>query len=142
MAWKITRVTKTFTFDAAHTLDNHDGKCSAVHGHTYKIEIGVEGVPQLVHTSNPQSGMIIDFGRLKDIVKEGVIELFDHSDLNSYIDYPTAELIAAEIFNMLENDIFGIEVAPAWRPTEWVPPHLVSVKVWETPTSCAEVYTI
>jgi 6-pyruvoyltetrahydropterin/6-carboxytetrahydropterin synthase len=59
---KAMKVGKTFTFDAAHRLQNHDGKCKNLHGHTYQVEAIVEA-PGLTERG-PQQGMVIDFGEL------------------------------------------------------------------------------
>ena len=72
------RLTKKFDFEAAHCLENYDGKCSRLHGHSYKFFVTVKGVPETDKTS-PKLGMVMDFGLLKRIVNEEIIEKFDHS---------------------------------------------------------------
>lgn len=86
--------------DAAHQLPDSDDlftkKCAQLHGHTYKIKIGIEG-------NNSQSGMVIDFGAVKEVVNK-----LDHRYINDVFhekgwDVPsTAEnisrYIAEEIF--------------------------------------------
>lgn len=72
------RVTKEFTFETGHALYGYDGKCRNVHGHSYKLSVTVIGTP----LSGPQEvklGMVIDFGDLKKIVKEQVVDPFDHA---------------------------------------------------------------
>ena len=59
-------VLKEFEFDAAHYLPEYNGKCERLHGHTYKLVVKVEGTPD-------KEGMVIDFIRLKNIVKEEVL---------------------------------------------------------------------
>ena len=72
------RVTKIFEFEAAHALDCHDGKCSNIHGHSYKLHVTVLGEPN--HSKgNPKDGMVIDFGDIKHIVKSMVVGPFDHA---------------------------------------------------------------
>jgi 6-pyruvoyltetrahydropterin/6-carboxytetrahydropterin synthase len=72
------RVTKEFTFEMAHALLGYDGSCKYVHGHSYGLAVTVIGEP-LTDTSNPKLGMVIDFGDLKRIVKEAVVDVFDHA---------------------------------------------------------------
>ncbi len=61
-----------------HALYGYDGKCKNVHGHSYKLSVTVIGTP-ITDESHVKSGMVIDFGDLKKIVKEEIEEVFDHS---------------------------------------------------------------
>lgn len=70
------KITKIFTFDSSHMLDGHDGKCQNLHGHTYSLEITVAG--SLIENS-AKAGMVMDFADLKSIVKQSVIDPFDHA---------------------------------------------------------------
>jgi len=88
-------------FDAAHKLKNYEGKCHNLHGHTYKYEIEVVG------DIDPQTGMIVDFGKLKSD-----IEIFDHDYINTYKDLednPTAENIVEWLVYRIEK-IYNIKV--------------------------------
>lgn len=66
-------------FAAAHTLTYHDGGCANLHGHNYRVEVTLIGNAQVPHVLNPESGMIIDFSRLKDLYKEHVHAKLDHA---------------------------------------------------------------
>ncbi len=118
-------VTKIFKFEAAHWLPFYDGACHNLHGHSYKLEVTVTGKIN-ENVENPQCGMIIDFSVLKGIVEEKIIRRFDHSNLNDFFSNPTAE-------NMVEYFAESINLA---LPTNIV---LVSVKLWETDSSYAEI---
>ena len=72
------RITKQFSFETGHALYGYDGKCKNVHGHSYKLSVTVAGIP-LTDASNVKFGMVIDFGDLKKIVKEEVVDQFDHA---------------------------------------------------------------
>ncbi len=72
------RVTKLFSFETGHALYGYDGKCRNVHGHSYKLSVTVTGVP-ISDTKNVKYGMVIDFGDLKKIVKEEIVDVFDHA---------------------------------------------------------------
>ena len=72
------RITKQFTFETGHALYGYDGKCKNVHGHSYKLSVTVIGTP-ITDTTNVKYGMVIDFGDLKKIVKEEIVDLFDHA---------------------------------------------------------------
>ncbi|MTG96741.1 MULTISPECIES: 6-pyruvoyl trahydropterin synthase family protein [Myroides] len=72
------RITKQFTFETGHALFGYDGKCKNVHGHSYKLAVTVIGSP-IEDTNNVKYGMVIDFGDLKKIVKEEIVDNFDHA---------------------------------------------------------------
>jgi 6-pyruvoyltetrahydropterin/6-carboxytetrahydropterin synthase len=69
--------------DCAHFLPEHP-KCGALHGHTYKVEIVVEG--------NIRNGMIIDFSDLKKAARD-VLREYDHKSWNDFLEYPSVENI-------------------------------------------------
>lgn len=72
------RITKQFSFETGHALYGYDGKCRNVHGHSYKLSVTVIGTP-IDDRSNVKFGMVIDFSDLKKIVKEEIVEVFDHA---------------------------------------------------------------
>lgn len=123
----IVRDTKTFTFDSCHHLPFHQGKCKNLHGHTYTLEVTIEG--SLVKEETPEYGMITDFANLKEIVKRLVIDKYDHQDLNNFFLNPTSEVMAKVIFYDLRTEFNSLDV----------PYSLHSIKLWETATSCTEV---
>ena len=82
--------------DCAHYIPGHD-KCGELHGHTYKIEVIIEG-------EKNESGMVIDFGELKKSVKAG-LAFFDHKTLNDCIEFPSAENICEAVKNKLSEYI-------------------------------------
>ncbi len=73
--------------DSAHYLPGHD-KCGSLHGHTYKVEVVIEG--------ENKSGMIMDFSELKKSIKE-TLALYDHKTLNEILEYPSVENICEHI---------------------------------------------
>jgi len=77
--------------DCAHHLEGHE-KCGRVHGHTYQIDISLEG--------DPQGKMILDFGDFKRAVRE-VLAKYDHRDWNEFLPYPTVENICALVHREL-----------------------------------------
>jgi len=72
------RITKKFSFETGHALYGYDGKCRNVHGHSYKLSVTVIGSP-IADNSHVKFGMVIDFTDLKKIVKEEIVEVFDHA---------------------------------------------------------------
>ena len=107
---------KEFDFDAAHFLPNYNGKCEHLHGHTYKLVVKVEGTPD-------HEGMVLDFVRFKNLVKELVVSKLDHAFINDILPQPSAENIAVWVWQQLETPLHG----PNY--------HLFEVEVWETKTS-------
>ena len=72
------RITKQFSFETGHALYGYDGKCKNVHGHSYRLDVTVIGSP-ITDASNVKYGMVIDFSDLKKIVKEEIVDVFDHA---------------------------------------------------------------
>ena len=72
------RITKQFSFETGHALYGYDGKCRNVHGHSYKLSVTVIGIP-ISEKDNVKFGMVIDFSDLKKIVKEEIVDVFDHA---------------------------------------------------------------
>jgi 6-pyruvoyltetrahydropterin/6-carboxytetrahydropterin synthase len=112
--------------DAAHRLGNEQmpkdwnaetyGKCCNLHGHTWAIELEVEGNP------NKDSGMIINFTELKRIVNE-----LDHRLINDFVALPTAENLVAYFLDKLKDlQIFSVikvrvyESDHAWAEDIWI----------------------
>lgn len=111
------QIEKTFQFDAAHRLPNHQGKCAHLHGHTWTLTI-VLRAPTL-HEEGPQAGMVMDYGEISRIVKP-LVDSLDHQHLNDAFDNPTSEILAARIFKNLKPKFQGL---------------LYEVRLSETPNS-------
>jgi len=115
-------VTKAFTFDAAHNLINYKGKCEALHGHTYRLEVTVCGTPNEL-----ENGLLMDFGDLKDLVNKEVLSKLDHSYLNDHFEQPSTELVAMWVFETIKPHVEKLGLV------------LTSVKLFETATSWVEI---
>jgi 6-pyruvoyltetrahydropterin/6-carboxytetrahydropterin synthase len=72
------RISKEFNFDMAHALLGYDGLCKNIHGHSYTLVVTVKGTP-IDDDSSPKNGMLIDFKELKSLIKQQIIEEFDHA---------------------------------------------------------------
>lgn len=118
-------VTKRFTFEASHYLPDYDGKCSRLHGHSYKLEVTVAAGE--VHMNGSERGMVMDFKKLKDIVDEHVISVYDHENLNDHFLYPTAELMVQKIAYDIQS----------YLPEEVA---LYNVRLWETEDSYVDFF--
>ncbi len=72
------RVSKQFTFEAAHALKGYDGLCKHIHGHSYELIVTVIG-NVIDDKESVKLGMVIDFGDLKRIVNETIVNKLDHA---------------------------------------------------------------
>lgn len=120
----VIRITKEFTFEMAHALLGYDGSCRFIHGHSYGLIVTVKGRP-INEQDNPKLGMVMDFGDLKRVVKENVVDIFDHAlVLNSktpaenfsdskelfdkliFVDYqPTSELLVVDFAVRIQSHL-------------------------------------
>lgn len=72
------RLTKEFKFEMAHALNRYDGDCRNIHGHSYEFNVTLKGVA-LQDDNSPKNGMLMDFGDLKSIVRNHIVDRFDHA---------------------------------------------------------------
>ncbi|MFD2245144.1 6-pyruvoyl trahydropterin synthase family protein [Pontibacter ruber] len=140
------RLTRLFTFEAAHALQNYNGPCRNIHGHSYKLQVTVIGTP-LVDEFHPKNGMVVDFGDLKKLVQELILEQMDHALLLRQ-DSP-AELV--DVLRALHHKLVLVPYQPTCenmlidmktRLSGSLPAgvELHSLKLWETQNSFAEWY--
>ena len=123
------KVTKYFDFEAAHHLENYKGKCSKIHGHSYRVAVTFVG------NQLDEVGMLIDFHRIKILATKYITDKYDHTDLNQSMNMvttwgknPTAENMAESFFHSFVDAIAGIE-------TYHRDVRVDNVKVWETKDS-------
>lgn len=125
----IATISKTFTFEAAHHLPHHDGKCKHPHGHSYRVEIILRG-PIDDDEESCKRGMVVDYSDVSAVFKREIHAKLDHQDLNVVLadDIPvtTAEWLAAWILARMRHALGGV---------------VVGCRVHETATSMAEVWT-
>ncbi len=95
-------VAREFRFEASHQLPRHPGRCKDLHGHGYRLEVLCEG------PVDAETGMVVDFALIKQIVQERVLSRLDHTHLNDVIENPTAEEIARWIWRRLEGQALPI----------------------------------
>jgi 6-pyruvoyltetrahydropterin/6-carboxytetrahydropterin synthase len=145
-------ITKEFTWDMAHMLAGHLGLCKNLHGHTYKMQVTVKRkTDDLIRDIDDSAGMVVDFKDLKEIVQQNIVQPLDHAFVYwtespdplehqiaklllendrkvVCVKYrPTAEEMAFDFINNLNNKLGDKEFK------------VTNIKIWETPTSFAEV---
>jgi 6-pyruvoyltetrahydropterin/6-carboxytetrahydropterin synthase len=95
-------LTAEIGFSSAHRMEKYPGNCQHLHGHNYKLFLTVAGEP------DPETEMVIDFVKMKEIVQERVLNLVDHRYLNDVISYPTSENIVKWIWDRLDGHLQGL----------------------------------
>ncbi|MFJ7952527.1 6-carboxytetrahydropterin synthase QueD [Lysinibacillus sp. NPDC096418] len=118
-------VSKEFTFDAAHHLHDYEGKCKNLHGHTYRVVLGLSGYTD-------ERGLMIDFGDIKEIWKQKIEIYLDHRYLNETLPpmNTTAENIVVWIYEKLVEALLEEQRFNGAR--------VEFIRLYETPTSYAE----
>lgn len=91
---------RRFSFEAAHLLPYHEGDCRHVHGHSYRLEVQING-PVQTENSGPESGMVMDLKRLKDLVHTSIVAPCDHAlllpDFLPEVQLEAARLLSTKI---------------------------------------------
>lgn len=102
-------------FNSAHRLPNYEGKCEALHGHTWQAVLVIEGKIK-------DDGMVYDFKKLKKIVDD---VLPDHVLLNDIVENPTAENLA---------NFYIVKIGKILAEKDLT---LKSLEIWESDDACA-----
>lgn len=141
----IIRLTKEFSFEAAHALDAYDGPCREIHGHSYRLFVTVKGVPS-ADDGDPKCGMVMDFGVLKRIVNDEIVSRLDHALVLRASDgnEPVVKMLSQRFGNVVtvayqptcENMLDDFARRLRARLPEGV--ELFSLRLHETATSFAE----
>lgn len=139
------RITKVFWFEAAHFLHNYKGPCSNIHGHSYKLEVCIGGIPRS-EKNHPEDGLVIDFKKLKELVQAEVTDHLDHAliinsnTLSKNIEEENG--IKKAIFTFqptCENMVIHFSKLIKEKLPDGI--KLISVRLWETRNSFAEWYS-
>lgn len=140
------RITKEFNFEMAHALQNYDGPCKNIHGHSYELFVTVIGTP-INDNKNPKNGMLIDFGDLKKLVRENIVDTLDHTlVLNNTISEEISTVLRNQFTNIKlvnyqpTSENMLIEFSEILRSVLPLNVSLHSLKLRETGTSFAEWY--
>jgi 6-pyruvoyltetrahydropterin/6-carboxytetrahydropterin synthase len=138
------RVTKVFTFDMAHALFGYDGPCKNIHGHTYHLHVTLSGKINQ-QANDPEQGLVIDFGVIKQITKDKVISKFDHAlvlhkdapySIDGFLNEHFEKIILLNFQPSCENLMMHFrDLITSELPKEV---KLVKLRLEETPTSYAE----
>lgn len=125
---------KDFEFEMSHRLSQYKGDCRNIHGHTYRLTVGV----QMSHLD--KKGLSIDFKALKEIVNERIIKLVDHAiwlNHQSKSNEPIIKALTKDGFKMIltgYNPTAECMVLWMWANLKDIIP-LYTLTLYETPTS-------
>lgn len=140
------RISRKFSFEAAHALLGYDGACKHIHGHSYKLEITLLG-PVGKEKGHPKDGMVMDFGDPKKLAQAQVIDPWDHAlllnkdssqDLINTLQLNGEKLVLLPFQPSCENMLLSIKD----QLQEKLPPgiRLLRLLLSETENSYAEWY--
>jgi 6-pyruvoyltetrahydropterin/6-carboxytetrahydropterin synthase len=144
-------ITRRLEFDSGHRIPNHGGQCRHLHGHRYAIEVTLTG-EVADHPGKADDGMVLDFGDIKRLTNQYIVEPWDHAFLVAREDeglvaflaslpnhktvvmehVPTVENLANAAFSILKpvfNEAFGGRL------------ELTSIRLYETPNCWADIHS-
>ena len=142
-------ITRKLEFDAGHRIPDHNSQCRNLHGHRYTLLITLTG-DVVQKDGESDNGMIMDFGDIKALAKQHLVDLWDYaflvyehdSAVRAFLDsmpghktvvidrVPTVENLAQAAFDILKDvyhDRFGRHLS------------LTKVTLYETPNCWAEI---
>lgn len=109
------KISQAFKFEAAHRLPNVPAthRCSRLHGHSYKVEVGLDG------PVDPVTGFVVDFFDLEEAFAN-IMNALDHRCLNDVegLENPTAENIAIWIWDRLKQKLHQLSSVRVYETAE------------------------
>jgi 6-pyruvoyltetrahydropterin/6-carboxytetrahydropterin synthase len=143
-------ITRRLEFDSGHRIPNHDGQCRHLHGHRYAIEITLTG-EAADHPGKADDGMVLDFGDIKRLANQYVVEPWDHAFLvakedeklvaflSSLPNHKTVIMEHVPTVENLANAAFAI-LQPVFNKAFDGRLELSAVRLYETPNCWADVH--
>ena len=143
-------ITRRLEFDSGHRIPNHDGQCRHLHGHRYAIEVTLTGEVHN-HPGKADDGMVLDFGDIKKLTNQYVVELWDHAFLVAKEDeglvaflstLPNHKTVIMEHVPTVENlatAAFAI-LKPVFNKAFEGRLELSCIRLYETPNCWADVH--
>ena len=142
-------ITRRLEFDSGHRIPNHDGQCRHLHGHRYAIEVTLTG-EVANHPGKADDGMVLDFGDIKKLTNQYVVDLWDHAFLVAKEDeslvaflstLPNHKTVIMEHVPTVENlatAAFAI-LKPVFNKAFEGRLELSCIRLYETPNCWADV---
>jgi 6-pyruvoyltetrahydropterin/6-carboxytetrahydropterin synthase len=130
----------------AHALENHDGLCRSIHGHSYLFWVTILGQPVPDKTAS-ECGMVVDFSKIKQWVNKAVTTKFDHalvlrkgSEYRGVIDISNDNMRVVFVDFQPTCETLLIHFKPEIKKQLPENLELFALKLSETATSFAEWY--
>jgi 6-pyruvoyltetrahydropterin/6-carboxytetrahydropterin synthase len=145
-----TSITRRLEFDSGHRIPNHDGQCKHLHGHRYAIEVTLTG-EVAHHPGEADDGMVLDFGDIKRLTNQYIVDLWDHAflvakedqDLVAFLaTLPNHKTVVMEHVPTVENlarAAFAI-LQPVFSKSFGGRLELSALRLYETPNCWADVH--
>ncbi|WP_420997982.1 6-carboxytetrahydropterin synthase QueD [Cupriavidus sp. 30B13] len=142
-------ITRRLEFDSGHRIPNHGGQCRNIHGHRYRLDLTLSG-EVLRSAGASDEGMILDFGDIKALANEHLVDKWDHAFLihrgdtallkflQSMEGHKTVVLDAIPTVENLAQAAFDI-LAPVFKDCFGHQLQLTRLVLFETPNCWAEV---
>lgn len=128
-------------------MEGYDGLCREIHGHSYRLFVTIKGEP-ISNTDSPKLGMVMDFGNLKRIVNEQIVDRLDHAfmmrntlmadDIINQLGQRFSKVVLTEYQPTCENMLTDFAERLLGALPEDI--ELCSLRLHETATSYAEWY--
>jgi 6-pyruvoyltetrahydropterin/6-carboxytetrahydropterin synthase len=143
-------ITRRLEFDSGHRIPNHNGQCKHLHGHRYALEVTLTG-EVAHHPGKADDGMVLDFGDIKRLTNQYVVDLWDHAFLVAKEDeglvaflatLPNHKTVVMEHVPTVENlakAAFAI-LQPVFTKSFGGRLELSALRLYETPNCWADVH--
>ena len=145
-----TSITRRLEFDSGHRIPNHDGQCKHLHGHRYAIEVTLSG-EVADHPGKADDGMVLDFGDIKRLTNQYIVDLWDHAFLVAKEDeglvaflasLPNHKTVVMEHVPTVENlaNLAFAILQPVFSKAFDGRLELSALRLYETPNCWADVH--
>jgi 6-pyruvoyltetrahydropterin/6-carboxytetrahydropterin synthase len=145
-----TEITRRLEFDAGHRIPFHGGQCRHMHGHRYVLEVTLCG-DVMEHRGFGDDGMVLDFGDIKTIANEEIVQKWDHAFLvakedRAVVDFlstiPNHKTVVLDAIPTVENlaHVAFATLAPIFQKRFGGRLALSRLRLYETPNCWADVY--
>lgn len=143
-------ITRRLEFDSGHRIPNHDGQCKHLHGHRYAIEVTLTG-EIAHHPGKADDGMVLDFGDIKRLTNQYIVDVWDHAFLvakedallvaflETLPDHKTVVMDHVPTVENLANTAFAI-LQPVFAKAFGGRLQLSALRLYETPNCWADVH--
>ena len=142
-------ITRRLEFDAGHRIPNHQGQCVNLHGHRYVLELTLAGQMN-THSGAAEEGMLMDFGQIKVLAQQHLVEKWDHAFLvyrgdQVIVDFlaslPAHKTVVLDCVPTVENlaQLAYRILAPVFSLGFAKQLFLQRLRIYETPNCWAEV---